>query len=331
MVKKLFAVMCLTILTSMVFAGGESEKAPADGKLALKVGTTTAPDGHYVKGLEEFKRLLAEYSGASITLDIYPNSQLGNERDLLEGVSLGTVPMALISTGPFPNFFPDFGVLDLPYLFPTPQIAYKALDGEIGTALLAQLDGKGIKGLGFFENGFRHVTNSKREIKVPADLKGLKIRTMENDIHMNTYQHYGASPTPMAWSEIFTALQQGTVDGQENPTIIIETAKVYEAQKYMSLTGNFYSPCVLIINKALFDKLPKAQQDIVVRAAQEAKVWQRNYSQNYEAEALKKIKSAGTVVTEVDINVWAAASQDTYKDFADKLRQDYIQKIRAAK
>lgn len=303
---------------------GENSSAK---EIILKVGTTTAPDGHYVKGLEEFKRLLTEYSHGEIKLEIYPNSQLGNERDLVEGVSLGTVNMALVSTGPLPNFFPDFSVLDLPYLFEDAPSAYRVLDGEVGQTLLAQLEKKGIKGLGFFENGFRHVTNSKKEIHTPEDIKGLKIRTMENNIHQNTYKNYGANPTPMAWSEIFTALQQGTVDGQENPSIIIETAKVYEVQAYMSLTGNFYSPCVLILNKKVFEGMSVEQQEIIVKAAAEAKVWQREYSRSYEAEALEKLKAAGVVITEVDKDIWVKASQQTYKDFENSLNKDLITKI----
>lgn len=307
--------------------GTEDNSTSVKASVILKVGTTTAPDGHYVKGLEEFKQKLNEYSNGDIQLEIYPNSQLGNERDLVEGVSLGTIPMALVSTGPLPNFVPDFAVFDLPYLFKDAETAYKVLDGEVGTDILAQLEPKGIKGLGYWENGFRQLTNNKKEIKTPEDLKGLKIRTMENDIHMDTYKQYGANPTPMAWSEIFTALQQGTVDGQENPLAIIETAKVYEVQKYISLIGNFYSPCVLMMNKGLFDGLTQEQQEIIIKAADEAKVWEREYSQNYDKEAIEKLKAAGCVITEVDQSVWKDASQGTYKNFESKINQDYIKTI----
>lgn len=302
-------------------------KETGSASVILKVGTTTAPDGHYVKGLEEFRRLLTEYSGGDISLEIYPNSQLGNERDLVEGVSLGTVSMALVSTGPLPNFVPDFAVLDLPYLFNDAQSAYQVLDSDVGVSILSQLETKGIKGLGFWENGFRHLTNNSKEIKTPDDLKGMKIRTMENDIHMDAYKQFGANPTPMAWSEIFTALQQGTVDGQENPLAIIESAKVYEVQKYISLTGTFYSPCVLMVNKQLFDGLSQEQQDIIAKAADEAKVWQRQYSQDYDKKAVQDLKDAGCIVTEVDQAVWKKACEGTYKDFEGKLNQGAIQLI----
>jgi len=241
---------------------------------------------------------------------------------------MGTVAMALISTGPIPNFFPDFAVLDLPYLFPSKEIAYKVLDGEVGTELLGQMASGGILGLGFWENGIRHVTNNVREIITPEDLVGLRIRTMENEIHMNAYRHFGASPTPMAMGEVFMALQQGVVDGQENPAINIYTSRLHEVQRYMSLTGTFYSPAVLMLNQAIFNSMSETQQNAVLRAAEEAKHWQRRFSQENTAQAIEDIRASGTLVTEVDLAVWIEASQATYRDFEGTLRQDLIQAIR---
>lgn len=339
--KSLSIVFCLLLISSLAFAGGGSDKpAPAAGgaaapagpsKVELKVGMTLTLDSHYGMGLSELKRLLELYSNGTITLEIFPNSQLGGERELIEAVSLGTTPMALTATGPIPNFFPDFAVLDLPYLFPTAEIAYKALDGEVGTALLNQMPSKGIMGLGFWENGFRHVTNNVREIKTPADLKGLKIRTMENPIHMDTYKLYGASPTPMAMGEVYLALQQGVVDGQENPAVNIFTSKLAEVQKYMSLSGNFYSPSVLMINKGIFDRMAQSQKDAFLKACSEAKAWQRKYSQDNDAKMIENIKATGTTVTQINLNDWIPASQQIYKDWEGKLNKEYLQKLQAIK
>ena len=326
MLRKGLAVVCLLALASLAFAADSGES-----KFDLQAGITLTLDSHYAMGLAEFGRLVNQYSNGTITVTVQPNSLLGGERDLIESVSMGTVAMALISTGPVPNFFPDFAVLDLPYLFPSAEIAYKALDGEVGTELLNQMTANDILGLGFWENGIRHVTNNVREIKTPEDLRGLKIRTMENDIHMNTYRHYGASPTPMAMGEVFLALQQGVVDGQENPAINILTSRLNEVQKYMSLTGNFYSPSVLMLSKKIFDTMSKSQQDAVLRAAKEAKDWQRKYSQDNTAQAIADIKASGTLVTEVDVNVWIQGSQGTYADYGSKVRQDMIKKIQAIK
>lgn len=307
---------------------GDAMMGSSSASIHLKVGTTTAPEGHYVKGLQQMQKLLEEYSGGEMTLDIYPNSQLGNERDMMENVGMGVQEMCLISTGPIPNFVPDFAVLDLPYLFENEQEAYEVLDGEIGTSLLEQLQPQGIYGVGFWENGFREVTNDKKEIKTPADLKGMKIRTMENNVHMATYQALGATATPMAWGEIFTALQQGTVDGQENPIAIIESAKVYEVQKYTSMIDLFYSPCVLMLNQGIYDGWSDEQKAAFDKAADEAKTWQREYSANYNKEAIQTMKDAGVTVTEVDKAVWKEAVQSVY-DQADSLglNQDLINKI----
>ena len=299
--------------------------------MRLKVGTTTAPEGHYVKGLQEMQKLLEEYSSGEMTLDIYPNSQLGNERDMMENVGMGVQEMCLISTGPIPNFVSDFAVLDLPYLFEDEEHAYEVLDGEVGTSLLQQLDSQGIKGVGFWENGFREVTNDKKEIKTPDDLKGMKIRTMENSVHMETYQSLGATATPMAWSEIFTALQQGTVDGQENPIAIIESAKVYEVQKYVSMIDIFYSPCVLMIAQSTYDGFTDEQKEAFDKAAEEAKDYQRDYSSNYNKEAIENMKDAGVTVTEVDKEVWKDAANAVYDRLDSlKLNKELVEKIQSS-
>ena len=235
----------------------------ADATIHLKVGTTTAPDGHYVLGLVEMQKKLEEYSNGEMTLDIYPNSALGGESDMMDAVSMGTQDMVLSSTGPIPDFSSatdNWATLDLPYLFETAEDAYKVLDGEIGQSLLDEFQGSGIKAIGFWENGFRELTNNTKEVATPADLAGMKIRTMENAVHMATYTALGATPTAMAWGEIFSALQQGTVDGQENPLAIILTAKVYEVQKYITMIDLFYSPCVLMINEDIYNNFTDEQK-----------------------------------------------------------------------
>lgn len=311
--------------------GAESEDTLMGSDAAtvrFKVGTTTAPEGHYVKGLIEMQALLEEYSEGEMTLDIYPNSQLGNERDMMENVGMGVQEMCLISTGPIPNFVSDFAVLDLPYLFEDEDAAYAVLDGEIGTSLLEQLEPQGIYGVGFWENGFRQVTNDKKEIVTPDDLKGMKIRTMENNVHMATYNALGATATPMAWSEIFTALQQGTVDGQENPIAIIESAKVYEVQRYVSMIDLFYSPCVLMISQSTYDSLTDTQKEAFDKAAEEAKDYQREYSRNYSEDAIQTMKDAGVTVTEVDKAVWEEAVSAVYEQAGSLgLNQELVDKL----
>src|SRR5699024_5676593 len=182
-------------------------------------------DHPYTKGLEEFSRLVSEKSDGQVTVDHFHSSQLGDERDMIEGLQLGTLEMALVSTAPLSSFTKDFLVFDLPFIFEDSQAARNVLDGEIGEELFEKLDDQFIIGLAYWENGFRSVSNSRGPVEKPEDMKGLKIRTMENPVHMASFRAMGASPTPMAFGELFTALQQKTIDGQENPLPIVDTSK----------------------------------------------------------------------------------------------------------
>ncbi|MBF7082766.1 TRAP transporter substrate-binding protein [Desulfallas sp. Bu1-1] len=330
---KKFHVLALIMALIFLVAGcgdKDASKESADNaskRVVLRVGNTTAPDSHYNKGLEQFKKKVEEYSNGEIEVQIFPSSQLGDERDLVEGVAMGTVEMALVSTGPLPNYSKDFMVFDLPFIITDREKAYQVMDGEIGQEILDTLKPKGIKALGFWENGFRNITNNEKPIVHPEDVKGMKIRTMENPIHQATFKTLGAIPTPMAWSEVFTALQQGTIDGQENPLPIIGTAKVYEVQKYISLTGHFYSPCVLMINNNLFESLSQTQKDAILKAEKEARAWQRNYSKELDEKLTKELKEKGITITEVDKTEWQNAVKPVYDQFKDQINPKYVEAL----
>lgn len=320
-------------------SGSSNSGTSSDGLLGadsaatrFKVGTTTAPDGHYVLGLIEMQKLLEEYSGGEMTIDIYPNSALGGESDMMDSVSMGMQDMCLVSTGPIPAFSnatSNWSVLDLPYLFKNADQAYEVLDGEVGQSLLDEFDGTGIKALGFWENGFRELTNDKKEIATPADLSGMKIRTMENNVHMATYKALGAMPSALAWGEIFSALQQGTVDGQENPLAIILTAKVYEVQHYISMIDLFYSPCVLMINEDIYNGLSDEQRGWFDRAAEEGKDAERRISKEIGDKARADMEAAGVTFTDVDQSVWVSAVQSVYEDPSLNIDQGLLDKIRS--
>lgn len=346
------ALLSVVMVTSLAACGGSasslSSSAPAaesgveegssvdllgsaSASVHLKVGVTTAPDGHYVKGLQEMQRLLEEYSGGGMTLDIYPNSELGGESDMMDAVSIGTQDMVLSSTGPIPSFSratSNWATLDLPYLFDNEEAAYEVFDSEVGEALLKEFDGTGIKAMGFWENGFRQLTDNTKEIALPGDLAGMKIRTMENAVHMASYSALGATPTAMAWGEIFSALQQGTVDGQENPLAIILTAKVYEVQKYVSMIDLFYSPCILMINEDVYNGFTEEQREAFDRAAAEAKTAQRKISQEIDAGARKTMEAEGIIFTDVDKEEWKKAVQPVYEDASLNIDQELLAQIR---
>jgi len=297
----------------------------------FKLGDATAPDHAYNVGARKYAELVAQRTGNRVKIDIYPATQLGSERDLVEGLQLGTVDLVVTSTGPLGGFVPRMFVVDLPFLFRDKAHAYKVLDGPIGKSLLEPFVAKGIMGLAFWENGFRNITNNVRPIEKPEDLRGIKIRTMENKIHLASFKAWGASPTPMAWGEVYTALQQKTIDGQENPIAIIYTAKLYEVQKYLALTGHFYSPSPLLMSLKAYNGLPRDIQKIMLDAAIECATFERNLLRDEEARQIAELKTKGMQVTTPDKKPFQDAAASVYREFEAQFGKDLIDKIIATR
>ena len=223
-----FMVVCLSV---PAFAGN----------VVLKLGHIAEPVHPYGQGAEKFAEIVAQKSGGEMEVRVFPSSQLGGQKDLIEGLIYGTVDLALVGTAVLGQFQPQISLFDLPFLFKDRKHAYKSLD-SVGMELGVPLESKGIKLLGYMENGIRHITNNVRPVKTPADMEGLKIRVMTNKIYIEMMKALGASPTPMAFGELYSAMQQGTVDGQENPSAHIWTKRFFEVQKYASLTAHAYAP-----------------------------------------------------------------------------------------
>ncbi len=314
-------------------AANEDPLGSSDASIHFKAGITGSMSGAYAAGLVALRNHLEELSDGEMTVDIYPSSALGNESDMLDAVSMGTQDMLVTSTGPIPAFAgatANWAVLDLPYLFPTYETAYEVLDGEVGQYLLSEFDGTGVKALAFFENGYRCTTNSKKEIVHPEDLKGMKIRTMENKVHMATYTALGATPTAMAMGEVFSALQQGTIDGQENPFSITYYAnKLHEVQPYMTENNLFYSPSVLAISQDVFDGLTEDQQKVLLEAADLAKDEQRQIEQRMAVQARKDMEAYGIIISDVDQDEWVEATKSVYDDESLGIDADLLAKIQA--
>ena len=317
--------LSLFVLCLVVLAAGS---AFAADKIVVRVAHTLAPDSHYNKGLEHLGQLLSEASKGQIELQMFHSSQLGSERDAIEGVSMGTLEMTLISSAPLANFTNAFLVFDLPFIIQDRQKAYEYMDGPEGKKILDSVLSKGMVALGIWENGFRMLTNSKKPVAVPEDLNGLKIRLMENPIHVGTFKTLGAYPVPMPFGELFTALQQGTVDGQENPLIIISTSKFAEVQKYLSLTGHFYAPAILLVNKNFWENtLSEEQRKIFTEAELKARTWERNFSMENEKKLVDSLKAQGMEVTMPDKAKFFEAVQPVYKEFEEKVGKEAIQKL----
>jgi len=301
----------------------------ASAQTALRINISLAQNSHYGVAIDTFAREVERRTDGRYKVQTFYSSALGAERESVEGVQLGTLDLTLTSTGPLPNFVPDVAILDIPFLFRDYAHARAVLDGPIGQELLTKFPAKGMVGLAWAENGFRHMTNSKRPVNGPEDLRGLKMRTMENPIHIEAYRQFGILPTPMAFTEVFTALQQGTVDGQENPLSVITAAKLDQVQKYLSLTGHVYSPAVFLMNKAQWDKLSQADKQAFLDAAKEAVKANRARVDDDERKAVADLRAKGMTVAEnVDKAKFQAALAPVYTDFAKRFGQENIDRIK---
>ncbi|RYF72818.1 MAG: DctP family TRAP transporter solute-binding subunit [Comamonadaceae bacterium] len=295
----------------------------------MKISISTAQNSHQGVAIDTFAKEVEKRTGGRYKIQTFYNGSLGGERESIEAVQLGTQELAFSSTGPVPNFVPEAKILDVPFLFRDKAHARAVLDGPIGQDMLKKFDSKGFKALVWAENGFRHMTNSKRDVKEPGDLKGLKMRTMENPVHIAAYKGFGIITTPMAFPEVFTALQQGTVDGQENPLPVIISAKFDQVQKHLSLTGHVYSPCILVMNKGSFDKLAPADQQAFLEAAKEAAKANRARVDEDDAKGVADLRAKGmTVIDNVDKAKFVAALAPVNAQFEKDFGKATLDNIR---
>lgn len=302
----------------------------SDGQsYVFKAGHSLTEDHPYNLALKKMAEDVDKRSNGKVKIEVYPLSQLGAERELTEALTFGTADMSITSTAPVTNFYAKLGVLDLPFLFESREQAYKVLDGKVGEEMLKNLESANLVGLAWAENGFRHITNGTKDIKKPEDVSGMKIRTQENPIHLAAFETLGAKPTPMAWTEALTALQQGVVDAQENPAIVAQTYKLYDSkQTHMSLTGHVYSAAMILFSKPVWDKLPADVQQLIAEEAKKAGQFERELMIKMEEEAIANLKAKGVVVTEdVDKQAFREAMKPVYDKFSDQFGKELVDEI----
>ncbi|RJQ80634.1 MAG: DctP family TRAP transporter solute-binding subunit [Desulfobacteraceae bacterium] len=327
---KIRFVFSLALLTMFVLA----VPVAAEYKAAMKLATATAPEHPYNIGAQKFIDLIRERTNGRIQIKLYPALQLGKgEREMLEGVQQGAIDLLVTSTGPLGGFSPTINILDFPFLFRDFDHVDLVLDGPIGRKLLDDFEKVDVKGLAFWENGFRHLTNSKSPVKKAADGKGLKIRTMENKVHLSAWKSAGFNPTPMAWGEVFTAMQQGVIDGQENPIAVYYATKLWDAkQKYLSLTAHVYSPAPILMSKKVFDAMPKEDQELFSKTALEVAKFERKINRDAEESRLQEVAGKGiTVVRDVDRESFRKAMASVFDQFSSQFARTEIEAIRNAK
>ncbi|MCK6263408.1 TRAP transporter substrate-binding protein [Vibrio sp. ZSDE26] len=274
---------------TMSIAAGESQVQ------TLRFSMSSNNQHPIYDGAAKFKEIVEKFT--ELKVDIYPSAQLGDDRAAIEMLQLGTLDVSIPSTGPLANFYPEYNVFDLPFMITSEEVADKVLRSDFGDEMLNRLQAKGLVGLDFWENGFRHVTNSKQAVRSIDDVRGLKIRTMESPLHLDAWNAMGATPTPMAFNELFTALQQGTVDGQENPYPNIALNNLYEVQSTLSNTGHVYTPLALIVSQQTWNKLSRHDQRVLRQAAIDAGDYEREVNRRVNMESLEVIKANMNVVT----------------------------------
>lgn len=297
--KRIIVFLTLSFLTipliSPVFA------------LTIKLGVVTKPGSAQNIVAEKFKELVETKTGGEITVKIFHSKSIGTETEILQQIQMNTVQMGIITAGPFDTFEPLVRVINYPFLFKDYHQADTILDGPLGKDILAKLEDSGFKGLCFSENGFRNLTNNRRPVASPSDIKGLKIRVMASALHRGIWQTLGANPTPMPWP-IYTELEQGVIDGQENPLWVLEVYKFYEVQKYMTLTRHVYSPHIDVASLIWWKTLDQQTQDLLQSSMYEAALYQRKDNREKNGTRLTLLKEKGFIVEEApNIQAFRAA------------------------
>lgn len=307
-----------------VSAAGLLAATPVMAETTLKMAYALSTSSHYGAGANAFAKAL---EGTDFKLEQFPNSALGGEREVIEGLQLGTIDAAIVSTGATLNFVPATGVFDIPFLFRDLEHARKVLDGDIGKDMLAEFPKRGLVALAWGEQGFRQLTNNVRPVTTPDDAKGLKIRTTENPIHIVAFRELGILATPMAWPEVATALQQGTIDGQENPMSVIVSAKLPQLQKYLSLTSHVYGPALVLMSPNVYNGLSDADKAKFAEAGKQSALAMRAYVDDVEKSGIEEVKKQGMEVNTVDHAAFVKAVQPVYPQYYKQFGQELVESI----
>ena len=312
-----------TFAISAVLSAGLAFAASAE--TVIKIGHGAAESFHMHRALLKFEELVETGSNGEIDVQIFPSSQMGPDREMIEGVQTGVLEMAIPPSSFFAGWDPAFAVIELPYMYASKDIAFDVLDGAAGDGMLARVENQGLVGLGWLELGVRNVTNNVRPIASPQDLEGVKLRTMKVPAHVATFESLGANPTPMNFGEVYSALQQGVIDGQENPLAIITSQRFYEVQKYLSTTGHVFAVYMPVVSKPFFDSLSAEHQQLIHASMARARAHQAELVAAEDASQLDEIRSAGVEVLEL-----TAEQRQAFADQTESVRLQYRDEVGAA-
>ena len=291
-----------TLLKSLVFGALVLAAMPASAEIRehqIKFASANTKGHPQVTGMEKFAELVKEKSGGKIEVKLFPGGVLGGDVQTVSALQGGVIEMTVLNAGILASNVKEFGAVDLPFLFGSGEEADKIMDGAFGTGLMELLPDTGLVGLAYWELGFRNLTNNRHQITKLEDIKGLKIRTIQSPIPIELFNSLGANAVPLPYTELYTALETGTVDGQENPAANILNAKFYEVQKYMTVTRHQYNPQIVLISKKTWDGLNDEEKAVFQAAATEARDYQRKVSREVDAKAIEDIKATGMEVGEL--------------------------------
>lgn len=316
---------------ALLLVGNQARDAVAQGApVTLRLGHILPEGALYDVAAQKFAEVLAKNSNGRIKINIHRDGQLGFERDLIEGMRLGTVDAGVITAAPIAGFEPRFMVLDLPFIFKSRESAFKVMDGEVGKKLFGYLEAQNLKPLAFFDAGWRTVVSTKKPLARPEDYPGSRFRVMENPLYVATFKSLGVNATPLNFGEVYTGLRQGTIDSLDLPPYVVFATKIYEVAKYMAVTEHMLTPVVLMMSGAKFKALPPDLQAIVVESAKEITPWQRDLAERTNTEIMGKLRGLGMeIIPAPDKQVFQSRMEPVYKEFEAKIGKDLIEAVRA--
>jgi tripartite ATP-independent transporter DctP family solute receptor len=321
-VKFKFKTLALSMLGALLVAGASGAMAADIKERTIRYAVIYDIQHPHGLGAQKFADLVAERSGNKLKVKIYPGGTLGGEVQLVSSLQGGTVEMSAIATPQLVGQIKEFAALDLPFLFNNEKEADAVVDGPVGKQFLERLPAKGLIGLSWYEHGFRNLTNSKRPVAKLEDIQGLKVRVQQNAVAIDTFNALGANAVPMPFTELYSALEQKVVDGQENPYSSIETSKFYEVQKHLSVTKHNYTPLILLVSKKFWDMLSADEKKILQDAATEAAVYQRKANREFNEKSLQVLKAAGMQVTTI-----APAEMDRIRAMVQPVVDKYSKQV----
>lgn len=330
-----FLIMMVIMSSCTVNTSDDAEDAESDSsedtssaEYTIDVTYTTPESGATHIGMEKFKELIEENSDGDIAVELFPSGQLyASEREAIEAAQAGNIEMTVTASAPVAGFDERFLALDLPFIFPDHETAYEALDGELGQTLLDGLDEIGLVGLAYGETGMRQLSFNDVQVESPEDMDGLKVRTMENEVHIDTFEEYGANASPFAFGELYSALQQNVYDGMENPINLIDQMKFYEVQDHLTISNHAYTATVGFINADFFNDLPEEYQEIVEDAALESMDHQREVARQQDDDGLDVIEDHMeiTELTKEQKQVFLEKAEPIFDKYEEKIGTDLME------